>query len=107
MHGARKWALGTFWHQLSALMLSHSSQWCQLEIHFNESNIRLLQHILTSSFLCFNGQFYKQKNVVAIVSLLSHVIVIFFMEEFEDVAPSRAAYQPTYYFRCVDDIFMN
>jgi len=29
------------------------------------------------------------------------------MEEFEDVAPSREAYQPTYYFHYVDDTFVN
>jgi hypothetical protein len=65
-----------------------------LSWQFDEGDIRLFHHILTSSS-CFNSQFYKQMDRVAMGSLLSPVIAKFFMIDYEEVALGKAAYKPT------------
>jgi hypothetical protein len=64
-----------------------------------------LIQVLTSSYFCFNGQFCEETDGVSMGSPLSPVIA-FFMEDFEKVALSRAAYKPTYWFRYLDDTFV-
>jgi len=53
----------------------------------SSGNVRLFHHVLTSSFFCFNGQFYKQTSGVMGLSL-SAVIAIY-LEEVE------LSWQPT------------
>jgi hypothetical protein len=79
---------------------------CLLNQQFDEGNIRLFHHVLTSSFFCFNYQFYEQTGKVAMGSPLSPIISTFFMEDFEEVALSRATYNPTCWFCYVDDTFV-
>jgi len=50
---------------------------------FDEGNVRLFHHILTSSFFCFNISTNRQTGV-AMGSLLSPVFAKFFMEDWRD-----------------------
>jgi hypothetical protein len=68
-------------------------------------DIRLLHHILISLFSCFNSPFYIQMDGVIMGSQLS-LVIAFFMENFEEVALSSAAYKLICCFHYVDDIFM-
>jgi hypothetical protein len=62
--------------------------------------------VLTSTYFCFDGQFYEQTDGVAIASQLSPVIVNFFMEDFEKKPIEQAANKPICWFRYVDDTFV-
>lgn len=62
--------------------------------HFNENILRLYRHALTSSFLSFNEQFYKQTDGVATDSPLSPVSTNFFMEHFEETAMKGTNHKP-------------
>jgi hypothetical protein len=64
-----------------------------LSQQFNEGDVRLFHQILTSSF-CFNSQLQEQTYRVAMGSLLSPVIAKLFMEDYEEVALSKAASSP-------------
>jgi hypothetical protein len=77
-----------------------------LNQHFDEVILRLFRHVLTSSFLSFNGQFYEQTDGVAMGSLLSPVIANYLMEYFEEMALESATYKPPCWFRYVDDTFI-
>jgi hypothetical protein len=72
---------------------------------FDKGNIRLFHCILTSSFFCFNGQFFEQMDEDAMGSLLSLVTARFFMQYNEKVALSWATYKLTCWFH-VNDTFM-
>jgi hypothetical protein len=50
-----------------------------LSQQFDEGIITLFHHVLSSSYLWFNSQFYKQMDKIAMGSLLSPVIATFFM----------------------------
>ena len=54
-----------------------------LSHHFEDDVLALFKHILTSTYFCFEGQFYEQTDGVAMDSPLSSVIANFFMEDFE------------------------
>jgi len=47
------------------------------EQHFNNDLVNLFRHVLTSTYFCFNGQYYKQTDGVAMGSPLSPVIANF------------------------------
>jgi hypothetical protein len=53
-----------------------------LSHHFEDDVLELFKHVLTSTYLCFDGHFYEQTDGVAIGSPLSPVIANFFMEDF-------------------------
>jgi hypothetical protein len=59
-----------------------------LSLQFGEDSVKLFHHVLTSSFFCFNDQFYEQTNVVAMGSPLESVTSKFFMKEVEELALS-------------------
>jgi hypothetical protein len=61
----------------------------------------LFCHVLTSSFFCLSGQFHEQTNGVAKESLLSPLIVIFFLEDFEEEALKLATHKPLCWFTYV------
>jgi hypothetical protein len=62
--------------------------------------------VLTSTYFCFDGQYYEQTDGIAMGSPLSPVIADFFMEEFERRAIKRATHKPGYWYRYVDDTFV-
>jgi hypothetical protein len=79
------------------ISLHKGIRWDSLNLlsqQFDEGNIRLFHHVLTSCFFCFNGQFCKQLDRVAMGSPLSPFIADFFVEHFEEVMLSRAAFKP-------------
>ena len=47
-----------------------------LSRHFEEDVLALFKHILTSTYFCFDGQFYEQTDGVAMGSPLSPVMRI-------------------------------
>jgi retron-type reverse transcriptase len=54
-----------------------------LSQHFTDDVLALFQHVLTSTYFCMDGQFYKQTDGVAMGSPLSPIIANFYMEDFE------------------------
>jgi hypothetical protein len=77
-----------------------------LSHHFEDEVLALFKHMLTSTYFCYDGQFYKQTEWVAMDSPLSPVIANFFMEDFEKKAIEQAAHTPICWFRYVDDTFV-
>jgi len=77
-----------------------------LSQHFEDDVLSLFKHVLTSTYFCFDGQFYEQTDGVAMGLPLSPVIANFFMEEFEKKAIEQAAHKPVCWFRYVDDTFI-
>ena len=57
-----------------------------LSQHFEDGILTLFRHVLTSTYFCYDGQFYEQTDGVAMGSPLSPVIANFFMEDFEKKA---------------------
>jgi len=77
-----------------------------LSHHFEDDVLALFRHVLTSTYFCFDGQFYEQTDGVAMGSPLSPVITEFFVEDFEKKATEQAAHKPVCWFRYVDDTFI-
>jgi hypothetical protein len=65
--------------------------------------LALFQHTLTSTYFCFDGQYYEQTDGVAMGSPLSPVIAKFFMEDIEKKAVEQSTHKPTCWYRYVDD----
>jgi hypothetical protein len=57
---------------------------------------------LTSTYFCFEGQFFEQTDGVAMGSPLPLVVANFFMEGFKKRAIEQATHKPTCWFRYVD-----
>ena len=74
--------------------------------HFTEDVLALFKFVLTSTYFCFNGQYFEQTDGVAMGSPLSPVIANFFMEDFEEKALNQATLKPTCWYRYVDDTFV-
>jgi hypothetical protein len=74
-----------------------------LSHYFEEDVIALFKHVLTSTYFCFDGQFYEQTDGVTKGSPLSPVIANFFMEDFEKNAIEQATHIPVCWFRYVDN----
>jgi hypothetical protein len=77
-----------------------------LSHHFENSTLALFKHVLTSTYFCYDGQFYEQTDGVAMGSPLSPVIANFFMEHFEEQAIKQATHKPVCWYRYVDDTFV-
>jgi hypothetical protein len=77
-----------------------------LSQHFQKDILALFHHTLTSTYFCFDGQYYEQTDGVAMGSPLSPVIANFFMEDFEKKAVEQSTHKPTCWYRYVDDIFV-
>jgi retron-type reverse transcriptase len=77
-----------------------------LSHHFEDDVLALFKHVLTTTYVCFDGQFYEQTEGVAMGSPLSPVIANFFMEDFEKNAIEQATHKPVCWFRYVDDTFV-
>jgi retron-type reverse transcriptase len=77
-----------------------------LSHHFEDDVLALFKHVLTSTYFCFDGQFYEQTDGVAMGSPLSPVIANFFMEDFEKKATEQVVLKPVCWFRYVDDTFI-
>jgi hypothetical protein len=76
-----------------------------LSQHFEDDILALFKHVLTSTYFCYDGQFYEQTDGVAMGSPLSPVIANFFMEDFERRAIEQATHKPICWYRYVDDTF--
>jgi hypothetical protein len=74
--------------------------------HFEEDIQKIFRHVLTSSYFCFAGQFYKQIDGVAMGSPLTLVIANFYMDVFEEMALDWAPQKTLCWFRYVDDTFV-
>jgi hypothetical protein len=74
--------------------------------HFDEDVLRLLSHVLTTSYFSFNGQSYGQTDGVDMGSPLSPVIANVYMEDYEKAALESAPLKPRCRFRYVDDTFV-
>jgi hypothetical protein len=74
--------------------------------HFEEDLLMLFRHILTSTYFCFEGQFFEQIDGVAMGLPLSPVVASFFMGDFEKRAIEQATHKATCWFRYVDDTFV-
>jgi hypothetical protein len=77
-----------------------------LSHHFEDDVLALFKHVLTSTYFCFDWQFYEQTDGVAMGSPLSPVITDFFMEESEKKAIEQTVLKPVCWFRYVDDTFV-
>jgi hypothetical protein len=77
-----------------------------LGCHFEEDVLALFRHVLNSSYVTFNGQFYGQTDGVAMGSPLSLVIANFYMEDYEKAALESAPLKPRCWFRYLDDTFV-
>jgi hypothetical protein len=73
--------------------------------HFEDEVLALFKHVLTSTYFCFDGQFYEQMDRVAMGPPLSPAIVNFFMEHFEK-AIKQAAHKLVSWFGYVDETFI-
>ena len=76
-----------------------------LSQHFEDSILALFRHVLTSTYFCYDEQFYEQIDGVAMGSPLSPVIANFFMVDFEKKALEQATHKPICWYRYVDDTF--
>ena len=61
-----------------------------LSRHFKDEDLAFYKHALTSTYFCVDGQFFEQRDGVAMGSPLSPVIANFYMEEFEKNAIETA-----------------
>jgi len=76
-----------------------------LSHQFEDDMLALFKLVLTSTYFCFDGQFYEQIDGVAMGSPLSLVITNFFMENFEK-AIEQATHKPVCWFMYVGDTFV-
>jgi hypothetical protein len=76
-----------------------------LSHHFEDDVLALFEHVLTSKYFCFEGQFYEQTDGLAMGSQLSPVIANFFMKDFEKKATEQPTHKPICWFRYVDHSF--
>ena len=77
-----------------------------LSHHFTEDILALFKFVLTSTYFCFDGQYFERTDGVAMGSPLSPVIANFFMQDFEEKALNQATLKPTCWYRYVDDTFV-
>jgi retron-type reverse transcriptase len=77
-----------------------------LSKHFEKDILALFKHALTSTYFCFDEQYYEQTDGVAMGSPLSPVIANFYMEEFEKTAIEQTTHKPVCWYRYVDDTFV-
>ena len=77
-----------------------------LSHHFTEDILAFFKLVLTSTYFCFDGQYFEQTDGVAMGSPLSPVIANFFMEDFKEKALNQATLKPTCWYRYVDDTFV-
>jgi hypothetical protein len=77
-----------------------------LEQHFKKDILRLICHVLTTSYFSYNGQFYEQIDGVTMGSPLSPIITNSYMEDFEERALDLTTHKPLCWFRYVDNIFV-
>jgi hypothetical protein len=76
-----------------------------LSVKFNKQTAYLFRHVLTTTYILYDGSFYDQKDKVAMGSLLAPVIANFYMEHFEQKAISTAIKKLARWYRYMDDIF--
>jgi hypothetical protein len=76
-----------------------------LSAKFNKQTFDLFRHVLTTTYLPYDGSSYDQKEGVAMGSPLAPVIANFYMEHFEQKAISAAIKKSARWYRYVNDIF--
>jgi hypothetical protein len=65
-----------------------------LSQHFSGDISVLFTYVLTPTYFSVGGQFYEQRDGVAMGSPLSPIITNFFMEDFEERALAQATHKP-------------
>jgi hypothetical protein len=77
-----------------------------LSQHLDEQMVVLVRHVLTTTYILYNGSYNDQKDGVAMGSALVPVVANFYMELFKQQAVSSATRNPTRWYRYVDDTFV-
>ena len=72
---------------------------------FSKDIVDLFRECLTTTYFLWNGEYYQQRDGVAMGSPLSPVIANFYMEKFEDCVLATAPKKPSIWLRYVDDTF--
>ena len=65
-----------------------------LSPHFEDNVLALFKHVPTSTYFCFDWQFYEQMDRVAMGSPLSPEIANLFREDFGKKATEQAIHKP-------------
>jgi hypothetical protein len=77
-----------------------------LSHHFTDYILALFKLVLTSTYFCFDGQYFEPTDGVATGSPLSPVIANFFVEDFEEKTLNQATLKPPCWYRYVNDTFV-
>ena len=86
-------------------MLSNDDSLEERTLLTKERIIEMLRMCLKSTYFCYDGDYYEQKEGAAMGSPVSAIVANLYMEFFEKLAIETSPVKPTLWKRFVDDIF--